>query len=254
MTTVTPVTMVVTSFGRPDMLSRMLSSFFAVNDYPLERVIIAEDGDDDGVFSVAAGFPGQPIEVMLHGERIGQHRSIDRAYAAVKTEYIFHSEDDYEFGRGGIIRESVDILEAEPAVLIVSPRARNELPYFIHSVPVREVNDARYRLLGPRFHDRWYSFTFTPGLRRLSDYRTLAGGYAAFRREMDISLHYKRQGRGMAILEDGQARDTGQGRTTRTFGPRVHRPLGVRLTKLNIRIKRVGAHYLRLIGIGDGSK
>ena len=37
--------------------------------------------------------------------------SIDRAYSKVKTEWVFHCEDDWEFFSGGFIEQSFTLLE-----------------------------------------------------------------------------------------------------------------------------------------------
>jgi hypothetical protein len=247
-----PVTLVLTSSNRLDMLERTLASFFRHNDYPLARAIVIEDSDNRDFLAVIERFRDYGVEGMFNGQRLGQHRSIDRAYATVETEYVFHCENDYDFGRPGIIRESVAILEAEPDILMVLPRAKEELPYYLDSVPVRHVGGAAYRKVGPRLHDKWYTFSFNPGLRRMSDYRLLPHGYTPFAREEEISKYYKTLGKAMAILVDGQAHHFGARRSTtvlrRRFDP-MHR-----LEKGARSLSRRTAHYLRRLGIGDGSE
>ncbi len=250
-TSVIPVTMVLTSCKRFDLLEKTLESFFAVNDYPLKRILVIEDSDDEGVRAVTAKFPDHPIDVMVNGQRLGRHASIDRAYGTVETDYIFHCEDDYEFGRPGIVRESLDIMESDPQILMVLPRDRQDLPYYLNSIPIREVNGARFRKVGPRIHHIWYTFSHNPGMRRLRDWKALPGGYAGFQREGHISRHYKAENWAMAVMVDGQARHMAR-----------HRPAVPMIKRFNLRfqiekarrsLERRIAHYLRRLGIGgDG--
>ena len=44
-----PITFVLTSCRRFDLLERTLESFVATNDYPIQRYIIIEDSEDEGV-------------------------------------------------------------------------------------------------------------------------------------------------------------------------------------------------------------
>ncbi len=175
-----PVTLVITSFNRFDLLEQTLDTFFLHNDYPLARAIVIEDSQNLDFFRVMERYKSKGVEPMFNEQRLGQHRSIDRAYSTVETEFIFHCEDDYLFGRPGIIRESMEILQSDSDILMVLPRQKEDLPYYLDSVPVRSIGNARYRKVGPKFHHLWYTFSFNAGLRRLSDYRMLPAGYGAF--------------------------------------------------------------------------
>jgi hypothetical protein len=241
--------MVVTSYKRHDLLEKTLASFFAVNEYPLTRIIVIEDSDDTSVRDVVEKFPGRGIEVIVNMKNLRRHASIDRAYSLVETDYIFHCEDDYEFGRGGIVQESLDIMESDPQILMVLPRDKQDLPYYLNSIPIREVNGARFRKVGPRIHDNWYTFSHNPGLRRLRDWKVLPGGYAGFKYEADISRFYKTQNWAMAVLVDGQARHIARHRPAVPMAKRFS--LAYHLDKARRSTERRAAHYLRLMGLGN---
>lgn len=244
------VTLVVTSCQRFDLLEQTLASFFAFNDAPLARAIVVEDSHDGtGVERVVRKFPAQPIDVMVNGARIGQHRSIDRAYATVDTEYIFHCEDDWEFGRSGIIRESIDVLATKADVVLVLARDFNTR--YMRSLKQRIAGEARYRELRPNFHHRWYSFTFNPGLRRLSDYRKLPGGYAGFASEEALSLHYKRAGWSMAVLDDARVRHLGDERSTTPKSAHKERLYRMLVERPFLMMPRRVRHYARQLGLSD---
>ena len=116
-------TVVVTSCNRHDLLARTLQSFFDHNtDRSIARVIVVEDGDADPT-DICRPYGAEAIR---SGQRIGQIRAIDLAYAHVQTPYIFHLEDDWEFYRSGFIEKSRAHLEADPFALLVWLRAWND--------------------------------------------------------------------------------------------------------------------------------
>ncbi len=206
------LTVVLTSCRRPDLLVATLDSFFATNDYPLHEFIIIEDSDDRTVEQIPARYPAQPIRVILNGINVGQHRSIDKAYAEVATPYILHLEDDWAFPAADVVRQGVEILKRDPQVALVQLRTDADMPRHIHRMPKVAGDIAYWRIL-PSAHRVWHSFTFNPTVKRLSDYRKLPHGYAGFRTEAEISLYYKDQGAMMAWLEGTGISHSGFGRS-----------------------------------------
>lgn len=96
------VTLVLTANGRPDLLKRTLYSFEKFNTYPLVETIIRDDS-------------------VKH---LGQIKSLESMMAQVKTPYVFHCEDDWEFHKEGFIEACFNVLENK-----------------VHSVWVRDSND-----------------------------------------------------------------------------------------------------------------
>lgn len=194
------LTVVLTSCRRHDLLEKTLQSFFATIDYPIHEFIIIEDSDLYGVRDVANRFPNQPIRVIVNGVNIGQHRSIDKAYAEVKTPYILHLEDDWQFPVRGTVARGMDVIKRNSDLLLVLLRTEADMPPAFRRFPLVE-GDSQARLVLPTAHRTWYSFTFNPTIKRLSDYQKLPGGYAAFPSEAALSLYYKDQGARIAWLE-----------------------------------------------------
>jgi hypothetical protein len=188
------VTLVVTSCGRYDLLARTLESLYKYCDYPFAEVIVAEDW-----------------------EREGQVKNIDRAYARVRTKYIFACEDDWEFYRSDFMDYSLDILEQYPSVLQVWLRAHNDT----NGHPLRYDYDPGFPILDPNWSTGWRGFSWNPGLRRLSDWKGI-GGYMKHWQEIDnkteryLSGYYAEIGLVAAILPEagGYVRHIGGGRTT----------------------------------------
>ena len=110
------VTLVITSCGRFDLLKRTLDSFFEKNTYPIEEIIITEDSTEgkklENLLSQYEEFKNkEKFHLIINETREGQLKSIDKAYAKVNTEYIFHCEDDWVFLKEGFIEKSMKLLK-----------------------------------------------------------------------------------------------------------------------------------------------
>jgi hypothetical protein len=209
------VTFVLTSCGRFDLLERTLRSFLARNTHPVARWIITEDSGDERVHDVLAEL-GPRFQVFLNREKLGQVRSVDLAYAAVETPFIFHCEDDWVFTRSGFIEESLALLKAHPAISAVLARGigerdRRELDLSGLDEWVRSAPSARCHAVPPEAHRSWYGFSFNPGLRRTADMRA-AGSFAKLGHERQASIHFKRRGMSVAMLTPGACRHIGDNR------------------------------------------
>ena len=219
------ITAVLTSCKRYDLLGRTLESFFRTNTAPLSAFIVVEDGPDipDEVRHL---HQGRNITWISTGRRVGQIAAIDYAYSRVKTPYIFHLEDDWDFFRAGYIEKSLLLLEAQPKCLQVYLRALTDtqkhpvLPYDY----VTEGVEWRRMAYNHVLMGEWHGFSFNPGLRRLADYVSL-GGYGQHTRfdqsqpgqsESTISKLYRKRDFFAAILSDddgkGYVRHIGKGR------------------------------------------
>ena len=85
------VSLVVTSCGRFDLLERTLDSFFKYNTYPIKEVIITEDSTEGKKLEkLVSKYKNQNFKLIVNETRIGQIKSIDKAYKEVDTEYVFH--------------------------------------------------------------------------------------------------------------------------------------------------------------------
>jgi hypothetical protein len=173
------VTVVVTSCRRHDLLGRTLASFFERNAFPIQKVIVIEDGAEPFSPDLKARFSDQPMEWLNTIERVGQIRAVDIAYRRVETPYLFHMEDDWEFVRPGFIEASMPILEAEPLCLQVWIRGAPG-PDSHQLEPGDHVTSGQtWRKVAKGHALLWHGFSFNPGLKRLRDYRLVGSSYAA---------------------------------------------------------------------------
>jgi hypothetical protein len=203
------VTFVLTSCGRVDLLEKTLDSFFKFNTYPIDRYIITEDSADPLVFAECLSLSKKytaNLEFIFNYEKLGQSKSIDKAYSMVTTEYIFHCEEDWEFYKDGFIEDSIQVLETQPKVIQSWLRPKidgilndiDDTVYLINgSVKVRMVKPVSFIVKGanPDGSDmvikNYMGFSWNPGLKRLQDWKLLPNGYSNFEREHLIDAYYR---------------------------------------------------------------
>ena len=225
--TTATIALVVTSCGRESLLHRTLTTFTEFNTLAINEVIVIEDGDihHDRV-SLAKMLKLDPERLVLikNEKNLGQIRSIDRAYQAVSSDYIFHCEDDWEFYRSGFMEESLKILQSNLRIFCVWVRAHNDTNGHPIDNGIQVTADGLpYHLMSKGYRGVWHGFTFNPGLRRRSDCLVM-GPYSELPlahhlrgrtrvTESDLSIHYHRLGYTAAIspCKEGFVRHIGQG-------------------------------------------
>jgi hypothetical protein len=219
-----PVTAVVTSCGRHDLLKHALDSFFSFNTYPTAQTLVVEDGPEIPA-AFRRQYVGRSIEWLATGTRVGQIAAIDHAYSRIETDYIFHLEDDWEFYRPGFIERSLVLLRRDPSCLVVWIRStRDTVGHPVERATCRTDGVVWRRMVLDYDMNGvlWHGFTFNPGLRRLAEY---IGGYGIHARfdfqtpwsaENAIAKIYRSRGFYAAILADedgaGYVRHLGRGR------------------------------------------
>lgn len=107
------VTLFITSCGRPKLLKLTLESFVKFNTYPIKEVILCEDSGVKGIVDFAKDILPYPVILCYNEERVGQMKTINKYINMVKTPYVFHLEDDYEFFEKGFIELSFKILDTD---------------------------------------------------------------------------------------------------------------------------------------------
>jgi len=204
------VTVCLTACGRPDLLATTLQSFFEFNTYPIREFMIYEDS---GTPAVNAELWRQYPSIKWIGDdvRKGQIIAIDTMYQHVKTKYIFHCEDDWQFYKPGFIEASKQLMDELSFLCMVWIREKEDTNQ--HPIIWQE----QYGIMKTNHNGLWGGFCFNPGLRRKSDY-DLFGSYnmhAQFNRakpwksEATISKLYCNAGFRAAILKTGYMKHIG---------------------------------------------
>lgn len=207
---VPPHTVAVTSCGRRDLPARTLGSRMPrLDPAPTAVIVIEYWGDASVVDVVAQAAPG--AQVLLNSGRLGQMASLDRLYEAIETPLAFHCEDDWEFTRSGLIRESWALLSRFPEISLVSLRPRAELNPLVRDAPEMDLLGLRWFRADPAAHPEYFGCSFNPGLRSMEDARRFLP-FSAIGAEEDVSWAFKRAGFSMAYLAEPATRHIGDER------------------------------------------
>jgi hypothetical protein len=215
----TNITMVITSCERFDLLKQTLDTFIGVGcgGSKPDTTIIVEDSaapmpdwlkNNIQYYSSNIGV----IQWVSNGGRRGQIYSIDRAYSMVKTDLIFHCEDDFLFLRGGgWMQQSKDILAKNPKISMVSLRGWDCNGHPNIDMPPYEG----FKIQSPNWKGGWGGINFNPGLRRLSDYKKIGTygrhvqyGVMGLGTELPLSKLFLEMGYRIAVLLDENKKDT----------------------------------------------
>jgi hypothetical protein len=241
------ITLVVTSCGRLDLLKHTLESFDRFNTAPVREVFITEDAGDEGVRAVIPAHWKDHCTFFVNRPKLGQLASIDLAYEQVKTPYIFHCEDDWEFYRPGFVEDSRTILELRPQILQVWLR-NYVYDLHVHSPYIRL--GAREVVGGvpcyPLISDKpeWQSFSLNPGLRRLKEYR-LCAPFAGYGGEKALSQRYAELNLTAVTLEGDAVLHTG-------FGIHVETPAERQRKARRSRREQIKLALVLLLGVCIG--
>lgn len=196
------ITLLITSFNRRDLLKQTTESL-ATKIGIIENVIIIEDsGDKDMHLWLRKHFGS--CTLILNETNIGAYESIDFAYSVIKTPYVLHCEDDWQFYRGGFIEPSLKILESNPSIMQVNLSNEENMPI---EPEVFKAGDAEYRIMGTDINGWWHGYSNRPNIRSMEGYQKTKP-WARFKHE-DLSIHecqvgleYYRLGYKAAVLND----------------------------------------------------
>jgi len=108
----------ITTSNRPELLQRTLASLSAnCSDLSLiDGAVMLDDGSPAGVESemadrLKACLPGRKVDLISSGAVQGHAKQMQTWYAQLAGDFIFHTEDDWEFVfPGKYISQALDVL------------------------------------------------------------------------------------------------------------------------------------------------
>ena len=106
------ITLCISSCGRLHLLEQTLESISQFNTYPIVKSIIIDDSGKEQNWDPIVELLDEisdSHEIIINEKNIGQYESLDIMYPKVKTEWIFHCEDDWKFYNPGWIETSLEI-------------------------------------------------------------------------------------------------------------------------------------------------
>jgi hypothetical protein len=190
------VTLFITSCGRKNLLKKTLESFVKFNTYPIKEVILCEDSGLLGIVDFAKDILPYPVIFCYNKERIGQMKTIEKYTALIKTPYVFHLEDDYEFFDYGFIELSFKILDSDKNITQVLLEDEQ------HNYPVIDIgNPLCYKLMTSHACDKNNNngdgpltcFSWRPSLKR-TEIQKLRMPYELWDDEYTIQLKINKLG------------------------------------------------------------
>lgn len=208
------ITAIFFSCRRLQLLQKTIDGFLRFNTYPIEKMIIVNDSGDEFIHNVLKTmYPG--FTLVLNGKNVGLMKSIDIGYGYVKTDYLFHCEDDWMVTKSGFMEQSLEIMNNEPLIEEVWLADYNNYPL---DEEIKDINGVKYRL-AKEGHENWYGFTTACGLKRKSDYvkvgpySWIERGETIWHHERNIGLKYHELGYRTAALMDEYAINIGIGKS-----------------------------------------
>ena len=233
------VTVVLTSCGRLDLLTKTIESFNKFNTYPITKFIFIDDSGDIKFKKKANKILTSLLKkydysLIFNENRQGQIKSVDYAYSMVETPYIFHLEDDWEFYESYFIEHSFKLMDEDSKLITVWIRELNDT--MDHPVGKEykfatylEENQPLFVLKFFYLEDfkGWSGFSFNPGLRRYKDYKAISPftkhisdkltniPESLLEIELAISKKYGELGFKAAIFEKGYVKHIGWENTTK---------------------------------------
>lgn len=184
----------------------------------------------------------QNFQLIVNETRLGQLKSIDKAYREIDTKYIFHCEDDWKFFKKGFIEKSIKLLEEDEKILIVGLRSKKDFPenFFFDKDYVSKSGEHYYNVKGE-------IFTYNPALRRKKD-MDLFGLHEKLenqRYEEVLSNFYKERGYKTVFFKEPAVEHIGNKRHVHFSKNRKNTVLSFKIDRL---IKKIRAKILKMRG------
>lgn len=202
-----PITIIMTSCDRFDLLIKTMDSFFALNKYPYVAFHIHNDSIEPVPIEVKNLYENKKI-TWHEGVKRGLSGSWDYLIEHVNTEYFFNLEDDWLFyGNADFIAESMVLMEIYGSDQVW---IRNHAD---HNQPTEYYLPIAHKIIKTK---DWCGFTFNPSLRNKNKWNRWFPDGIAGMDEIDISrklMHIYNA----CTLSDSTIKHIGGGRHTHDF-------------------------------------
>jgi hypothetical protein len=133
-----------------------------MNTYPIYEAILCEDSGLQGINDFLHELCPFPVRILYTKKRRGQMNSIENGIQYIRTPYVFHCEEDWEFYTPNFIQDSFYILDKEEKVTSVWLRSQEDIRSR-YGMPIFQVPNENYYKVGPNIGN----FSWNPGLKRL---------------------------------------------------------------------------------------
>jgi hypothetical protein len=202
------ITLCLTIGKRPQELRQTLESIFSQLSF--EHIIAINDFRDEETNQVFRELCPHGT-LIVQSEQVGHHRAVDLMYAQVKTPYIFHCEDDWFFDQPLQIDKYIELLDNDPNANIVCLR---KVSNFI--LTEEQQTKIKYYETKPLAtsrldytHAKWHGYTFNPHIASIEAWKK-TGGFYKFKKERDVSIFFRSQGKYNLFLKEGVCHHIGK--------------------------------------------
>ncbi|WP_092746307.1 glycosyltransferase [Acinetobacter boissieri] len=202
------ITLCLTIGQRPQLLRQTLESLFKQAQF--EHIIAINDFGDEETNAVFKALCPHGQLICLE-QRLGHHAAVDYMYSHVKTEYIFHCEDDWHFNSLPNFENTFELLSKQPQASCVSLRHCNDFYFkeeekqYIQYETILGTHVVRLDVL----HKQWHGYTFNPHIANIQLWQSFNKNFAQFKKERHISRKLRAKNKYMLYLADGNCHHIG---------------------------------------------
>lgn len=202
------ITLCLTIGKRPELLRQTLNSLLdKVDFFDIIAINDFRDEETNAVFRELCP-SGNLINLP---EQVGHHKAVDTMYAQVKTDYIFHCEDDWLFDQPIPIAQSIQLLKNDPSITLVCVRKIEDMVFNTEqkSKILTESNPLiDYTRLDP-IHEQWYGYSFNPHVVSTQLWHEIKA-FSKFKKERHVSRWLRQKGKHMVYLSHGACQHIGE--------------------------------------------
>lgn len=202
------ITLCLTIGKRPEELRKTLESI--LSQLRFEHIIAINDFRDEETSQVFRELCPHGI-LIVQSEQVGHHRAVDLMYSQVKTPYVFHCEDDWFFDQPLQLDKYIDLLNNDPNANIVCLRKVSN--FILTEEQQKKVKYYETKPLSTARLDytnaKWHGYTFNPHIARIETWKK-TGGFCNFKKERDVSIFFRSQGKYNLFLKEGVCHHIGE--------------------------------------------
>lgn len=204
------ITLCLTIGKRPNELSQTLESLFKFISF--KHILAINDFGDEETNQVFKKYCPNGVIVNLDCQErnLGHHRAIDFLYSQIKTDYVFHCEDDWLFTSQPDLDLALQLLNNNEKISCVCFRKLSDFDF-------KNNEEKKFKMIQNNFgnyirldhlHEQWHGYSFNPHLAKSA----LWGNhqpFASFKKERHISRYLRSLGFHMAYLEQANCHHIG---------------------------------------------
>ncbi|MEY4505911.1 MAG: hypothetical protein RL297_489 [Pseudomonadota bacterium] len=195
------ITLCITMGRRPELLKQTLSSLLSQSVF--EHIIAINDFRDEATNKVFKAMCPEG-ELISLDRQLGHHAAVDHMYQRVKTDWIFHTEDDWSFEKPLDFELLIEVLNAESWMSGICMRQLSD--FILTAKDEQKVLYEKYKGLDfyrlDPIHTQWHGYSFNPHLTHKNLWR-MVGPFSRFKKERHISRFIRQKGLIMPYWVDG---------------------------------------------------